>query len=148
MTIRFQVLGTPIPQGSKVRTKWGMREDNPKTRPWRDQIAWEARAAMGGEPPLIGPVQLEVAFTMPRPKSHYRANGDIKPSAPAWCPKRPDVDKLLRALCDGMTAAGVWRDDSQVVYVDARKHYESEWQRPGCYVIANALQAVERKQAA
>lgn len=31
--IEFTVPGIPAPQGSKVRTKWGMREDNPATRP-------------------------------------------------------------------------------------------------------------------
>jgi Holliday junction resolvase RusA-like endonuclease len=38
--------------------------------------------------------------------------------------KRPDLDKLLRATFDAVTATGrVWADDSQVVKVTAEKLY-------------------------
>lgn len=139
MIVRFEVMGTPIPQGSKSSTRWGMREANPKTRPWRDQIAWEARAAMGHEPPLEGPCTVNATFWMPRPKSHYRANGQIKPTAPVYSDKRPDVDKLLRALCDGMTTAGVWKDDSQAVRIEASKRYVINGVQPGCSVAVTTI---------
>ena len=67
--IEFTVPGVPAPQGSKVRTKWGMREDNPATRPWRQAVGFEALAAMTGAPPFSGALRLEVEFRFPRPKS-------------------------------------------------------------------------------
>jgi Holliday junction resolvase RusA-like endonuclease len=36
--------------------------------------------------------------------------------------KKPDLDKLLRAIGDGLTGV-VWRDDSQVISISATKHY-------------------------
>jgi hypothetical protein len=35
--------------------------------------------------------------------------------------KRPDLDKLVRAVFDAIGSAGVWADDSQVVTVHAHK---------------------------
>lgn len=139
MKVAFTVLGTPIPQGSKTRTRWGMREDNPKTRPWRDTVAHDAVCAMGSEPPLVGPLWVQVDFRMPRPKSHYGSGRNanvLKPTAPIHCTTKPDIDKLLRALGDAMTTAGVWMDDSQAVVVEARKLYvDTIVTRPGCAVI-------------
>ena len=36
--------------------------------------------------------------------------------------KRPDLDKLTRAALDAMTRV-IWRDDSQVVRIEALKRY-------------------------
>jgi Holliday junction resolvase RusA-like endonuclease len=136
--ISFTVPGVPAPQGSKTRTRWGgIREDNPATRPWREAVTWEAVAAMtsgepdsqsrvlGVRPPLDGPLELNVTFVFPRPKSHYgtgRNAGTLKKTAPIWCATKPDVDKLVRAVADSMTGI-VYRDDSQLVQVTAVKTY-------------------------
>lgn len=142
--IQFTVLGTPIPQGSKVRTQWGMREDNPKTRPWRQEVAAIALAAMDGIRPLVGPLNVSLEFIMPRPKSHYRTGkhaGTLKDNAPVFSPKKPDVDKLQRAVFDSCSTAGVWLDDSQVATVHARKCYETERHRPGVTVVVEMIDA-------
>lgn len=149
--VRFQVLGTPAPQGSKTRTQWGMREDNPKTRPWRQEVAHIARAAMNGGRPLTGPLNLSVDFVMPRPKSHYRTGrhaGELKPGAPVFCDKRPDTDKLLRAICDACTAGGVWLEDSQVATIHARKVYATDYHSPGARVVVEMLDAILEEVAA
>jgi crossover junction endodeoxyribonuclease RusA len=122
----FDVHGVPAPQGSKTvaRTKSGrsfVRDDNPATAPWRSAVAAAAADATEGEP-LTGPVQLDVVFLFPRPRSHYRTNGQLKPSAPFHCPKRPDLDKLLRALGDALSGVALV-DDAQIVAVRASKSY-------------------------
>lgn len=128
--IEFTVAGVPAPQGSKTRTKWGgVREDNPATRPWRQAVAWEATATMRplNMQPLTGPLELQVLFVFPRPKHHYRTGrhaGMLKPSAPIYCTTKPDVDKLIRAVADGMSGI-VYRDDCQLVRVRAVKCYGS-----------------------
>ncbi len=128
--LQFTVPGVPAPQGSKVRTKWGVREDNPATRPWRTAVAWEATAAMRaltetvGEP-LLPPYLLEVIFFFPRPKSHYgtgKKAGVLKDTAPVFHAGKPDVDKLVRAIGDSLTGIVV-RDDSQIARVYAEKRY-------------------------
>lgn len=123
--IEFVIAGVPAPQGSKTRTKWGVREDNPATKPWRSAVAWEATAAMQGVELMTGPVALDVTFFFPRPKSHYRTGkhaGQLKLDAPIHCTTKPDADKLLRAIGDAITGIVV-RDDSQIVRIHARKLY-------------------------
>lgn len=131
--IEFTVAGVPAPQGSKVRTRWGVREDNPNTKPWRTAVAWEATAAMNGAHPLAGPLVMVVVFFFPRPKAHYRTGkraGELKDNAPHYCTTKPDSDKLLRAIGDAVTGI-VCRDDAQFVEITARKLYGT----PRAYVV-------------
>jgi crossover junction endodeoxyribonuclease RusA len=137
--VAFQVHGTPAPQGSKTRTRYGhVREDNPNTGPWRNAVAAAAHDAMRGRPPLAGPLRLEVTFVLPRPKGHYRTGryaGELRDRAPRYCPTRPDLDKLLRAVGDAITGIVVV-DDAQLVRVNARKMYGS----PGVYIAVGGAE--------
>lgn len=125
--LTFTVPGVPAPQGSLVRTRYGVRPDNPATRPWRTAVGYEATAAMRAEhlDALLGPLALEVIFYFPRPKSHYRTGklaGVLKDNAPDFHTAKPDADKLLRAIGDALTGL-VCRDDSQFAMVRAEKTY-------------------------
>jgi len=122
----FTVIGEPAPQGSKTKTRWGVREDNPRTKPWRATVAAAAAEAKNGQPPLDGPLKLEVVFTFIRPSAHYgtgRNAGILKASAPTWHTKVPDSDKLLRAIGDSLTQSGAIRDDARICWTNARKLY-------------------------
>lgn len=119
--MQFVVAGTPAPQGSKTRTRWGgMREDNPRTKPRRATVTAAALDARQGRPTLTAPVRLGLVFALPRPKSHYRTGkhaGQLKPNAPRYCSTKPDASKLARAVEDALVDAAVIRDDSLVVEV-------------------------------
>ena len=67
----------------------------------------------GDSDPLIGPVRVSLVFFIERPKSVKREHPSV----------RPDIDKLARAVLDGLTTAGVYSDDSQVVDLTASKVY-------------------------
>jgi len=118
--MKLIVYGTPIPQGSmKAFMPKGGRfpivtADNKKTKPWRQAII---DAVMTGDRLVMSedPVHLDVTFFLPRPKSAPKAI--YRPA------KKPDLDKLVRAVCDALTAAGVWHDDSQVVGIWAKKMF-------------------------
>ena len=104
-----------------------------KLQVYRGVIRDKAIEAMGGEAPTTGPVDVTVGFHFPRPKSHYGTGknaGHVKDSAPDHHITRPDIDKLLRALLDGMTGV-VFKDDSQVAEIVARKYYG---ETPAVYV--------------
>lgn len=123
--IELFIAGVPAPQGSKTRTKWGMREDNPNTKPWRAAVAAEAVIAMRGKELLSGPLKLEAVFSFPRPQSHYGTGknaGVLKASAPLWKTGKPDYDKLLRAAGDALTGTAI-RDDAMIVTGSWRKMY-------------------------
>jgi len=88
-----------------------MVESSPHLQPWRDTIT---DAGYGAGPRLDGPLCCRVVFTMPRPASAPKK----RPYLPD---KKPDLDKLLRALFDAVTTAGLWADDARVVDVWAKK---------------------------
>lgn len=126
------VNGDPAPQGSKSfkgLAKNGraiMAESSRRVKPWRDRvqdvIEDEIRGLSGRFPgmfPLTGPVALDLTFTMRKPARAPKKRR-IFPT------KRPDVDKLLRAVLDAGTAAGLWDDDSQVIELSTRKVFPIE----------------------
>jgi Holliday junction resolvase RusA-like endonuclease len=111
------VLGTPVGQGRLSAIGRGrVIHSNAKTLlPWRQDIAGRVAQEMGGRPPLEGPVWLSATFIFTRPKTAGRDR---------WAPhKRPDLDHLVRALLDGITAGGGWADDAQVIAISASKMY-------------------------
>jgi crossover junction endodeoxyribonuclease RusA len=130
--IDVAVNGEPAPQGSKSFkgiAKNGraiMVESSRRVKPWRhrvqDAFEGEIRALADRFPgmfPLTGPVALELTFTMRKPASAPKRRRTFPV-------KRPDVDKLLRAVLDAGTAAGLWCDDSQVVDLSTRKAFPAE----------------------
>ena len=106
--------------------RWPIREHNrwmvntiddnqKKLKPWRARIAVAAEKAYLGTP-YPGPVGVKVVFRFRRPKCHYRSGKYshlLRDDAPTRHAKKPDADKLLRAILDGITGV-VIRDDCQV----------------------------------
>lgn len=120
--ISFHVPGVPAPQGSK--TPFG-NEANPRTRPWRAAVSAEGSIVMAGCAPLTGPVCVEIIFSFPRPKSHYRTGKYahiLRETAPNFHTSTPDLDKLIRAIGDSLTGV-VIRDDKQIASCRVTKQY-------------------------
>lgn len=126
--VSFEVYGLPVPQGSKNAIRQGERtliveRGRAQLRPWRNMIAAEAATALPA--PLSGAVEVELAFRLPRPKSHYRTGkhaGELRLSAPWYVATRPDVDKLTRAVLDALSGVA-FVDDAQVASLIACKLY-------------------------
>ena len=120
--LQFTAYGRTAPQGSKLRTRYGMVDDNTKTlTPWRRTIATAAAAAMNGRPPLDGPLAIRITLTLPKPKSAPKRRT-------TWPTARGngDLDKYVRAIFDALTTGGAWTDDVQVVELTAAKRYPGE----------------------
>lgn len=120
--LKFVVHGNPKPQGSKrayvVSGRAVVVDDNKKDlRTWRSDVVAVACDAMtaAGWPnvPPEGPFGVHLTFRLQRPKSVKRE----------WPSVKPDVDKLARGALDAFTAAGVFRDDAQVVRLVVDKEY-------------------------
>lgn len=131
--LSFIVHGTPRPQGSKrllrnpYTGKVAMVESSRQLGPWRDSVVAAARGAMGDlTEPLQGPVRLSVVCSFARPKSHYRAGKNahlLRDGAPRAHTGKPDMSKLVRAVEDALTDAGVIRDDAQINSLVAVKEW-------------------------
>jgi crossover junction endodeoxyribonuclease RusA len=123
------VRGIPAPQGSKRHVGGGrMIESSRAVGPWREAVRAETQKAMDahGYVPAEGPCAVFINFYLLRPKSTPK-----KITLPI---KRPDLDKLVRAVLDGMTEGGAWLDDAVVVRLLAQKNYAGESNPPGCTI--------------
>lgn len=109
--ITFRVNGIPIPQGSmKVINGRVLHSQGSALAVWRSLIGWEAKSA--GASPHSLPTKITITFFMPRPKTVKRP----------WPSVAPDLDKLVRAVLDGLTGVA-YEDDGQVVQIHAQKLY-------------------------
>jgi Holliday junction resolvase RusA-like endonuclease len=140
--IRFTVAGHPIPQGSARAFRQGQRcvvtSDNPKLKNWRGAVAEAALAAVPlGFEPIDGPVEVVIHARMPRQKT-------VKRDYPTGA-KEGDVDKIARAVLDGMTAI-IYTDDSRVVRLTIAQDYpEESGEQEGVTV---QVLPIERKEGA
>ena len=131
--IRFDVYGTPAPQGSKRHVGNGvMVESSAKVRPWRQDVkyaALEAHESCGHPGHHFDkgtPVTVRATFYLARPKSHYRTGANahlLRENAPIRPANKPDLDKLVRSTFDAIGEAGIWADDSQVTATEIYKRY-------------------------
>lgn len=116
-SIRFTVLGTPKPQGSKRAYVQGgharlVESAGQPLKDWRTDVQQAAIKAHHGEP-LEGPLAVQLIFNLVRPKSHPKTR-------PTWPTARPDIDKLARAVLDALTHV-CYQDDSQITHLTLAK---------------------------
>ncbi len=141
------VPGIPVAQGSMVAVtnkatgraflKHGTDKHCKSLREWRTKIATEAR--IFGGLVIEKPVRVSVEFTLPRPPTHLKKNGDLRkgyPELPILCVG--DIDKLARSVLDALTGP-TFKDDSQVVILECRKRYERDGDRPGVRIVLEEL---------
>lgn len=142
--IVFSVYGLPITQGSKkafLSRSTGRAiavEDNKSSLlKWRTAVRVKAIHAMGSPMMLEGPVSVRFDFTVRKPVSAPKRTRTY-PS------KKPDLDKLTRAICDALTQAQAYGDDGQIVDLYATKSYPGETlyalSEPGVAITVRSLQ--------
>jgi Holliday junction resolvase RusA-like endonuclease len=121
-SIKFEVAGQPQPQGSKNGYLRGGRivlvESSKNLKPYRLSVAHSAQLAakrLGWS--VIDddrPIWVTIRFGMTRGKTVKRLHPTVK----------PDLDKLVRAVLDGITQSkAIWKDDAQVCQLITEKHY-------------------------
>lgn len=136
MIVHIDVLGLPAPQGSKRHVGRGILvESSTKVGPWREAVVAAATNQGAANLRLDGPVKLDVSFYLPRPKAHYRANGELRPTAPFVQSNTPDIDKLLRSTLDALVQAAVIADDARVQELESRKLYATSERAPGALIM-------------
>jgi len=126
-TIHFKVLGVPVPQGSMTcicqHGQPRMFPNNKEIGKWRTKVAQASRdvqVTWTRDTPLM------VVLTFMLPPTQTKRDG--------WHIVKPDVDKLVRGVLDGMTilkdgrfkGRGVLHDDCQVVRLVVDKVYGDE----------------------
>lgn len=112
--VSFHAPGIPAPQGSKRVFRGRVVEQSQRVKPWRDMVtraAAIAADAAGLLGPLSPPYAVDLWFYIPKPRTTRAAH----PVAPAI----GDLDKIVRACCDALTASGLIRDDRFIIRLTA-----------------------------
>lgn len=125
------VPGAPAPQGSMkgvvINGRARVVPDNKKTGPWRGHIQSHLIPVIG--PSVVYPcggVHVAALFVMPR-----RAAEPKRVTPPHV--RKPDLDKLVRAVLDAITGLIV-ADDSQVTRIEAHKRTAAIGEQPGLHL--------------
>lgn len=129
MSVTFTVAGTPAPQGSKIRTRYGMFESSKRVKPWRELV--HAAAVRAGDDacllgPLTPPYRVEMTFRIQKPRT-TRAKHPVAPTI-------GDIDKLARACSDALTTAGLIEDDRHIITLTAEKEWAEDGEKAGVTV--------------
>lgn len=137
---RLRVEGAPHPKGSPAIMRG--RGGRPFVLEKREQRAHEQaireHAALTPPDPAMReqPCCVDVAFVLAPPKRVIarRKATRTRPGCDVRAAVKPDVDKLLRTVLDGL--AGVaYRDDAQVVRVGGTKRYAFDSETPHTVIV-------------
>lgn len=118
--IQFTVYGRPQPQGSMkafIPKGWQrpiLTSDNKKMKPWRQEVIGTIASLRYNMIKRPQAVKVEAEFCFKKPKSLSRKQ--------AYLTKKPDLDKLARALLDCLTGLLI-EDDAQVCQLCVYKSY-------------------------
>lgn len=133
--------GRPAPKGSRIaaRTKAGKGYTYPASKfeqPWINEVRDATKNVMRHHAQIPPPYIVDLTIRVPRPKD-YRSS--------PW-PVAHDLDKLARAVVDGLVKGGAMSDDRHVVALYARKEYAADPQDAGVTAWISAVD--EAQQAA
>ncbi len=123
------VAGKPAPQGSKRHVGNGvMIESSKKVKPWRQDV--REACLVDGQPTvhIPGAVTVRLHFVMPRPLATPKTRTPL-------AIKKPDIDKLARAVLDSLSSAGVWEDDARVIELHATKRIAELGETTGVHIV-------------
>jgi Holliday junction resolvase RusA-like endonuclease len=119
----IDVQGIPASQGShSVFNGRIVQVNSAKHKAWRNAVTFAAMEQIQGEP-IDTPVEVNIVFYLPRPATVTREFPSVT----------PDLDKLIRAVLDSLTAAKIYTDDSRVIRIASVKLYADDRQ-PGALI--------------
>ena len=133
--MHFTVLGTARPLQRHRHTKKGFTYDTSM----QDKKAFALQASVfKPKKPIEGAIKLTLGFFFSHPKSHYRTgkySHILKDnfSKNRFMDKKPDLDNLIKLVADSLQP-GFYKDDRQIVMVNAKKLYCAEGDEP-CTIV-------------
>ena len=133
--IELKIPIVPIAKGRPRATRSGHTYTPTKTRHYEESIRAAWRDKYGDAAPLMGPVNLSVSFSLPRPKSMM---WKTKPMHCDFHWRRPDLDNLLKAVNDALDGLA-WRDDGQITTLTASKWVAAGDEQPHIYIFIEEL---------
>ena len=123
--IMFTVYGEPVAKGRprfSTRGKFPVAYTPEKTKAFEFEVGMMALTAMGGSKPLEGALEAFIYVTFPVPASYSKKRTEACLSDVEKHTKKPDLDNVVKAICDGMDKI-VFLSDSQITSIHATKVY-------------------------
>jgi len=113
MKVAFWVDGKPIVQGNhRISPAGYVYEPNgARLDAWRYAILLKARETGAV---YYGPVAVSLSFGLPVPKRALTPTGELREDVSEHHAKKPDLDKLVRAVFDALAKSGIIEDDSKI----------------------------------
>lgn len=142
MSITLTVYGQAAPKGSRTLAR--RRDGSTYTRPasnrepaWTEAVAQQARWTVNQSREIPAPpYRVEMVFYLARPARPAHEH-----------PSRTDVDKLVRAVLDGLVTGGLLTDDRHVTELVASKAWAATPADECVHVIVSNAATVERLAA-
>lgn len=137
--IQIDVEGRPAPKGSRIhgRTSTGKSYTRPASKyekPWTEEVKRQTQIVMRHNLPCQSPYRVELEFRLKRPQRNQHQQ--------TW-PTAHDLDKLARAVIDGLVLGGAMEDDRHVTALTVLKRYADPGEATGCAcVVAHANASV------
>lgn len=124
--IQFVVYGEPVAQGRpKFSTRGGFVKayDPAKSRDYKDYVKLAA-SEHAPKALLEGPLGMVLTVYRSTPKSFSKIKASRAEAGQITPTTKPDIDNYLKGVKDALKGV-IWKDDSQVVEVFARKRYSA-----------------------
>lgn len=139
----FVIVGVPYvkraPQFRVVKTKSGKTfvHTYKEKKAEKEEIYIKncATEAFGDQPLFEGPLQVNLCFYVPIPKSFSQKKRDLANQGNIVPVTRPDLDNYVKLLQDGMNGI-IYKDDNLIVDLIARKRYSDN---PGTTIIITGI---------
>ena len=133
-TFTLRVFGIPLPQARprafKMKGTGAIRMYDPDTsRDWKRTVSHEA-ALCRPRDLFAGPLDLELVFFLPRPKS--------APARVTHHTTKPDADNLAKSIKDALRGI-VYHDDSQIVALRVWKRFAGGVDPPGVSITIETM---------
>lgn len=125
VSVSFFVPGQPV---AKARARYAthggfVRAYTPaKTAAYEGLVQLCCGEAMKGDKPISGAVALDLVIGVQIPTSWSKKRQQMAVRGEIGPTKKPDIDNVVKALCDGMNGIA-YADDAQIVSLTTRKHY-------------------------
>lgn len=123
----FTVKGVPQGKGRPRFRRAGnfvTTYSDAKTKAYEELIRVMARIALGPARPSEGPVSVDLYIRCPIPLSYPHKRLKACLANEELPTKKPDIDNVIKVFLDAMNGV-VYKDDTQVIRVSAKKAYSS-----------------------
>jgi Holliday junction resolvase RusA-like endonuclease len=139
VSVRIQAFGRPAPKGSRsIKVSHGKAHSWPNSKheaPWIAAVQEATEGVMRYHEPVEPPYAVDLRLLLSKPQRPKHR----------W-PTAHDLDKLARAVVDGLVKGGAMIDDRHVIELHAAKEFVSDPEQAG--VIAYVYKATTAEQRA